>query len=144
MDEFEEYDEFSKRMEDRFPKMFEEKYGGFAVGKGWWPLLETLCDAINSHTIWRTKKTDAEPIPQVVVEQVKEKFGSLRFYYRGGDEYINGLTSMAEQMSSHMCEDCGAPGKIHGGGWLKVLCDKHEADREERRRQYMKQEGLEE
>jgi uncharacterized membrane protein len=62
---------------------------------------------------------------QVTVDQVKEKFGTLRFYYTGGDEYISGITSMAEAMSSVTCEICGKPGQTSSGGWLKTTCKEH-------------------
>ena len=64
-------------------------------------------------------------VEQVVVEQVKEKFGSLRFYYRGGDDAIDGMVRMAESMSVVTCEVCGNAGKIRRNGWLRSLCDKH-------------------
>ena len=63
--------------------------------------------------------------PQVVAIQVKEKFGTLRFYYSGGDEYIHGVVSMAESMSGCTCEECGDSGIRHGGGWIQTLCDTH-------------------
>jgi hypothetical protein len=66
-----------------------------------------------------------EEIPQVVATQVKEKYGTLRFYYAGGDDMIDGMVSMAEAMSERTCETCGAPGKLRTGGWLKTLCDHH-------------------
>jgi hypothetical protein len=64
-------------------------------------------------------------VPQVVVDQVKEKFGTLRFYYQGGDDYISGLVSMAESMSGVTCEVCGKPGKSTRGGWIQTLCVEH-------------------
>jgi len=73
-----------------------------------------------------------ESIPQVTLDQVKEKFGTLRFYYTGGDEYINGLVSMAESMSGVTCEQCGSPGTTGGQGWITTLCETHRAAREER------------
>jgi hypothetical protein len=66
-----------------------------------------------------------ESIPQVVAVQVKEKFGTLRFYYDGGDDKIDGMVSMAESMSATMCEECGAPGKATQGGWIRTLCEEH-------------------
>jgi len=66
-----------------------------------------------------------EAIHQVTLDQVKEKFGTLRFYYTGGDEYISGLVSMAESMSGVTCEECGNPGKQVGGGWITTLCQTH-------------------
>ena len=70
------------------------------------------------------RKVDDAP-KQVVASQIKEKFGTLRFYYSGGDEYISGLTAMAESMSAVICEECGNPGKIRGRGWLYTTCDAH-------------------
>jgi hypothetical protein len=88
---------------------------------------------------------DVTPIvPQVVVEQVKEKFGTLRFYYRGGDDYVRGLVRMAEAMTSYTCEDCGSPAKTGGQGWLRTICTTCEDARETRRAEYMKENGLEE
>jgi hypothetical protein len=66
-----------------------------------------------------------EEIPQVVAEQVKEKYGTLRFYYRGGNEEISGMVEMAESMSGVTCEVCGSVGKTRGGGWVRTLCDEH-------------------
>lgn len=66
-----------------------------------------------------------EKIPEVVATQVKEKYGTLRFYYNGGDEYIDGIVDMAESMSARTCETCGAPGKLRGGGWVYTACDEH-------------------
>lgn len=66
-----------------------------------------------------------EPVPQVVVSQVKEKFGTLRFYYNGGDDEISGMVRMAESMSAVTCEECGTPGRRRGGGWVRTLCDAH-------------------
>jgi len=66
-----------------------------------------------------------EPIAQVTLDQVKEKFGTLRFYYSGGDDYIRGLVSMAESMSGVTCEECGKPGTQTSGGWIKTVCVEH-------------------
>lgn len=141
--DMEEYDAFAKRMEETYPKIFESKYGGFAVGPGWWPILESLCANIQSHIDWKEKQNNS--VPQVVVEQIKEKFGGLRFYYQGGDEKIEGMVRMAESWADHSCEECGAPGERRSGGWIKTLCNRHEEERQERYRQYeMKASGLEE
>jgi hypothetical protein len=128
-----EYDEFVYRMETRFPKMFSQPYGGFAVGRGWWPILQALCSNIQSHTDWWNKNRESRPVvEQVVVEQIKEKFGGLRFYYSGGDEKIQGMVCMAEAWADHSCEECGAPGTSGGKGWIKTLCPVHRAESDAR------------
>lgn len=137
----EQYNEFAKRMEEQFPKMFAGKYGGFAIGAGWWPIIESLCANIQSHIDWQNKNHEKHPVvEQVVVEQIKEKFGGLRFYYQGGDEKIQGMVRMAESWASTICEECGLPGKSRNTGWIKTLCNKHYEEREER---YAKDNGLE-
>lgn len=61
---------------------------------------------------------------QVEASQVKEKFGGMRFYTSGTDDFVEGLIHMAEQWAARTCEYCGMPGKLRGGGWLSTLCDK--------------------
>lgn len=140
--ELQEYEKFANTMEERFPKMFAGKYGGFAVGAGWWPIIAALCRNIQSYIDWKTKQ--GNPVPQVVVEQIKEKFGSLRFYYQGGDEQIHGMVRMAESWADASCEECGAPGKRTSGGWIKNLCDFHITEREALRAEEMRKSGFEE
>ena len=74
-----------------------------------------------------------ETIPQVTLDQVKEKFGTLRFYYTGGDDIIDGMVRMAESMSGVTCEECSAPAKTHGPGWIRTICEPCEEAREQAR-----------
>jgi hypothetical protein len=76
-----------------------------------------------------------ESIPQVTLDQVKEKFGTLRFYYSGGDDYISGMVSFAESLTAVICESCGNPGERRGGGWVHTYCDPCEEKRELARKQ---------
>ncbi len=141
--------ENDKYLCETYPKLFRDRHApmtetamcwGFECGDGWFDLIDQLCANIQNHIDWKEKCRDREVergqngesgmprtphVPQVVVTQVKEKFGTLRFYYTGGDEYINGLVSMAESMSSVICETCGAPGTQRGGSWIRTLCDEH-------------------
>lgn len=121
-----------------FPKIFSGKYGGIAVGKGWFDILNSACQLIQSHLDWKPD------VPQVVAAQVKEKFGSLRFYVDGGDDYTRGVISMAEMMSGKTCEECGSPGAQGGSGWISTLCPTHRTEREAARVAHMKANGLEE
>jgi hypothetical protein len=130
--EFKDYKTFAKRMEETYPKMFSTKYGGFAVGAGWYPILETLCANIQSHIDWRVKQ--GQDIAQVEVNQIKEKFGGLRFYYSGGDDEISGMVRMAEAWADIACEECGAAGRRRSGGWIRTLCDQHEAEYQARKK----------
>ncbi len=130
------YDTFAEKMEKAYPEMFSKPYGGFAVDPGWWPILEALCGQIHHHVKWKQEQKDkygrGDGCPDVIVEQIKEKFGGLRFYYSGGDDTVSGMVRMAESWASCVCEECGSPGRSRSGGWIKTLCDKHEAKRQAR------------
>jgi len=115
---------------------------GFECGDGWFQILNQLMANIQHHIDWKERQREVairfnskaasgemrevpEEVPQVILDQVKEKFGTLRFYYSGGDDYISGLVSMAESMSGITCETCGKPGTQTGGGWIKTACVEH-------------------
>ena len=125
------YETYAKRMESRFPKMYGGKYGGFAIGEGWYPLIEKLSETIQNHIDHQQKQ--GNDCPQVIVQQVKEKFGTLRFYYDGGDDFVHGAVWLAESMTGMLCETCGGLGKRREGGWVRTLCDQHESEYQERK-----------
>ena len=110
---------------------------GFECGDGWYNILDQLMSNIQHHIDWNNKNfekgyTQYKQVPQVTLDQVKEKFGTLRFYYTGGDDVIDGMVRMAESMSGVTCEQCGSPGTTGGQGWITTLCKTHRAAREER------------
>lgn len=132
-----DYDAFIKRLQTNYPVMFANSYGGVCTGPGWWPILENLCANIDSYTNWHNSMAEKYPseyeaFAPVTVAQIKEKFGGLRFYYDGGDAKIDGMVRMAESWAENACEECGKPGRRRAGGWVKTLCDEHEAERQER------------
>jgi hypothetical protein len=139
-----DYEAFVAKLTEKHPLMFAKPYGGIAVGTGWWPIIEKLCDNIQHHTDWWNKNRETRPVvEQVVVEQIKEKFGGLRFYYQGGDDTIAGMVRMAEAWADHSCEECGSPGTRRSGGWIRTLCDLHEAERNARIEEQARKDGLE-
>ena len=103
---------------------------GFEHGDGWYNLLDTAMRLVQSHI--EMQKRRGQEIDQVVFEQVKEKFGMLTIYHRGGDEYTDGILRMAEEMSRNICEECGNVGYPTKTGWIRTLCEKHHEEREER------------
>jgi hypothetical protein len=93
---------------------------------GWFDLIKDLCEKITATGIG------------ITVVQVKEKFGTLRFYFDMNEgttkeqyQIVNDLVSEAEVKSEVTCEDCGKPGKLRMGGWIKCLCDEHAGPRPE-------------
>jgi hypothetical protein len=66
-----------------------------------------------------------------VVHQVKEKFGSLWYYFAAGElayddptrQRLDALVREAEERSQRTCELCGADAVLsRRGGWYKTLC----------------------
>jgi hypothetical protein len=124
-----------KRLFDAFPKIFADRLKpmthtamcwGIECRDGWYELLYDLCLVIQDH-IDSPLLTSREQVtvPQVVATQVKEQFGTLRFYYRGGDEYIFHIVRAFELLSGVHCEVCGARGQRYGRSWLQTLCREH-------------------
>ena len=116
--------DLEKKLVEKFPIIFEEMYGnpketcmawGIECDDGWYNIIETLCYLIDSEV--------KEGCPEVVALQIKEKFGGLRFYYRGGNDITDAYVEFAEGMSYRTCEYCGKPGKETKGGWIKTLCE---------------------
>jgi hypothetical protein len=63
------------------------------------------------------------------VAQIKEKFGTLRFYIDNGNEVSNAIVHYAELMSEVTCEVCGNAGRTYEMGWHKTLCREHAIQR---------------
>ena len=68
--------------------------------------------------------------PSVTIAQYKEKFGTLRIYFDGGNDVVKGMVSYAEHLSSLTCQDTGKRGQLcKRGSWYATLCDE-EAQKE--------------
>lgn len=65
-----------------------------------------------------------ESDPDYYITDVKEKFGTLRFYTGPLSDEGWGLVTKYEELSGAICESCGAPGEVKGPGWLKCRCEK--------------------
>ena len=131
--------ELDKLLCEKYPKMLVNRNKpmtetcmcwGFECGDGWFQILDSLMRNIQHHIDWNNKNFEKgykqyKQVPQVTLDQVKEKFGTLRFYYTGGDDVIDGMVRMAESMSAVTCEQCGNPGTTGGQGWITTLCETH-------------------
>ena len=109
-----------------------EKHGikdvrcGAECGDGWVPIIDAFLTLAGNN--------------DYVVGQLKEKFGTLRFYWHGepvGEgkvddvwyDIANALESYAEHTSSFTCERCGKDGELRTKGWMWTLCDECEEKR---------------
>lgn len=127
---------------NQFKNMYQQF--GCEIDNGWYSLLNSLCEEImqvyNKHACQ----------PDIIVDQVKEKFGSLRFYYHfyGRPVQIHAFDAIGdfssrlypvdneihreiativrkwENESLTICEKCGTRAILRTELiWICVLCD---------------------
>ena len=102
-----------------------------SVGKGWHVLLEEVFAAMAFHK----DKNPTLGWNDVEIIQVKEKYGSLRIYYSGGNNHVAGHIECLETLSAHFCEVCGMPGSLRTDrSWYLTLCDQCSAKPQEQLR----------
>lgn len=91
---------------------------GIECGHGWDSLIKPLFDWIENYN----KEHEDDPI---VVQQVKEKFGGLRFYVSYAPDELHRMILKAEGDSYGICEECGTTKDVgHTCGWIKTVCRK--------------------
>jgi hypothetical protein len=127
---------------ERFPKLYADRGSmrsgmcwGFSCGEGWFSLLFDLSEEItgilnemdaNFPQATKTTREPRTPLAEVFrVVQVKEKFGTLRYYTNSSIRSIDAAIRKAETRSAETCEECGAPGVLRGTTWVRTTCVKH-------------------
>jgi hypothetical protein len=120
--------ELDKKLCEKYPKIFVKRNAspsstamcwGFQCGDGWYDIIDYLCEKLQELSD-RTGE-------QVVASQVKEKFGTLRFYVESETREAFDLIRQAEEDSEITCEVCGQPGtwRTTPSGWWRVTCEEH-------------------
>jgi hypothetical protein len=130
--------ELEKKLIEKYPELYDYKSEdgksseiscyGFNHGDGWFNIIDclsaTITDAMRNHPGKKhLSREEFNEKVQVRVAQVKEKFGTLRFYVNNGNREISSVIILAEMLSGRTCEYCGCEGTRRGGGWVKTLCD---------------------
>lgn len=151
------------RLVQQYPTIFRDWRGdpqqtcmawGLETPHGWWAVLETACAEITAECA-RVNAKHPDAGFCVVAEQVKEKFGTLRFYYRveyrvewaethpeapdaidRACEYLRGVVNHAERMTGRICNECGievdpGPHDPEGYRW-HTMCPRCAVARRER------------
>jgi alkylated DNA repair dioxygenase AlkB len=119
-------DEILRRMDEQVAALrsLETKYSkklgewsGFPIG--WTALIDNLLAKLSKMEGWDTLE----------VQQVKSKFGGLRFYTGPASEEMREAIREAEHVSYETCTECGAPGRSHEHkGWIYTACPMHSKD----------------
>jgi len=122
--------ELTDKLIEQYPEQFKNlKY--LECDDGWYEILSRLCYIVNNRLDY--KKRLNEPLESFYWSQIKEKFGGLRAYCYGADEFIRGAIDMAESISCITCEVTGEKGKVRYKkfdedgqpipAWVRTLCD---------------------
>lgn len=112
---------------------------------GWSMIISTMVDTIENILANANYKLEEKNQLEIYVDDVKEKFGGLRFYYHlhcdeelspeDGPEHnrisdweryqsmIDGVIWFGTSLSYKTCMVCGKPGKLRKDGWMRTLCD---------------------
>ncbi len=93
---------------------------GIEVGPGWLPLLDRALTQIGQEV----RALPGQKRNDFAITQIKEKFGALCIYLRGGNRRIDRIAGAAEALSERVCEECGAYGFSHvfDTTWYWTLC----------------------
>ena len=134
--------ELELKLVEKYPKILCDYGGdmqktcmhwGMECGDGWYDLLNDLLEKLD----YISKHSGV----QVVADQIKAKFGTLRFYYSTiikkdfnvepiVDKIISDIVAAAERQSAYVCENTGKRGfSCSRMGWLKTL-SREEAKKE--------------
>jgi len=106
---------------------------GFEVGEGWEPSIRKTAEKLELLIASAAKKNpEAYKFGYFRTSQLKEKFGTGRWYLSAGTDEMHDLVQAWEAETENICEQCGNGGKIRGRGWYYTSCFKHskEEDRD--------------
>jgi len=91
---------------------FDEMPEGWRIAFG-----EQMCEEIHQELVKNNL------VDKYRVNQIKEKYGTLRWYGSNSTEEIDKIISKYEHISAHTCIKCGAPAKWRSTGWIIPFCD---------------------
>lgn len=128
-------EELELKLVGKYPKILRDFRGdpkvtcmafGIETDDGWYNLLDKCMEKLQYFCDLCSK--DGREV-QVIADQIKEKFGGLRFYISvyGANEIENKIVDdiilEAERNATNICEATGESGNLCSrGGWYKTLC----------------------
>jgi hypothetical protein len=66
-----------------------------------------------------------DPFKRWMIQQIKEKYGEMRFYHSGASRKFEEIVNKYSIISANVCELCGKPDvKILNTGWIMPVCYK--------------------
>lgn len=123
-----------EQLTEDFPNLFADRHASMQVtcmcwgfpGDGWYGIIREAAEKLEPLIVAYKKKYPGKDFPRA--SQVKEKFGTMRFYMTMETDEMSKITEEAELKSLFTCEDCGKKGKLRKEGWWRTLCNKCEKE----------------
>ena len=132
--------ELQEYLYKKFPEIYPKKtvgnnpfdLFGFECDDGWFRLILWLSRYIQQYTTQQNEMASKypetyQPVKQLVAVQVKEKFGTLRFYTEGGNDHLHKIVEYTEFLSGYFCEMTGKIDNVgyNRKGWVKTRNVEH-------------------
>lgn len=114
-------------LRERCPRLYKEGIA-FECALGWYKLVHDLSVKIEDVLDKYAQEAlaiegEEDKLVEMFAVQVKEKYGTLRFYMSSETEEIGALIRAAELLSMSTCEICGDLDSLRRDGYLSVRCD---------------------
>ena len=124
--------ELQDQLFEKYPDIFAQRHlpmtqtcmcWGIDTGDGWYQIIDDLCAKIKAHVDEVKLKY---PKYRMEAIQVKEKFGTLRFYTDYSHPAVEEFIREAVALSAKTCDVCGEPGHCASyRGWWQTMCKTH-------------------
>lgn len=91
-----------------------------AMNNGWRQAFgKRMCEEIRNALI------EDNCLDEYRISQIKEKYGTLRWYDFGATQKVYDIISKYEYISGFICPSCGRPyaKELNVGGWIYTLCE---------------------
>jgi hypothetical protein len=127
-------DELEKALVRDFPNVFHRDSNGidcwnlFGIefSDGWEPSLRKAAAKLEPLLVEQIKKDpEGYKFGYYRTTQLKEKFGTGRWYTSGMTDEMDKITEAWEKRTHKICETCGKKGKLRGDSWVYTACWDH-------------------
>lgn len=125
--------ELNKKMVEEFPFLLPRNRWTDKVSEDYdysynelWSLDKGWAKAFGYELICELKEAlvEANYLDKYRITQIKEKYGTLRWYDFGAPEKVFDIIRKYEQKSYETCIFCGEPAEYETYGWINYVCEK--------------------
>ena len=103
--------ELQNYLKKKFPELYPADLS-FDCNDGWFRTLLWLSRYLQMYITQQNEMAKSNPqyylpVKQIVAKQIKQKFGTLRFYSDGGNQHTQTVIDYVQFISGYICEQTG-------------------------------------